>query len=110
MPWGYLEYRGDVQYHGGYTMSTVGEYLEYRGGCIMIHVADIMNTVGVFSTLGDIIFCYLSTSKVINTPMVLMIFPTCIMISPHRPQTPKKYVPHRTEHSPQYSRYPPRYL
>ena len=43
---GYLEYRGGVQYRGGYhdkcgdilstvggIMSTVGGYLEYRGGC-----------------------------------------------------------------------------
>ena len=43
--WGYLEYRGDVQYPGGTMinvgdilstvgdiMSTMGGYLEYRGG------------------------------------------------------------------------------
>ena len=41
-------------------MSTVGGYLEYRGGCsvpwgdIMITWGDIMSTVGVFSTVGDI--------------------------------------------------------
>ena len=41
-------------------MSTVGGYLEYRGGCsvpwgdIMINVGDILSTVGVFSTMGDI--------------------------------------------------------
>ena len=28
---GYLEYRGGVQYHGGYD--KCGGYLEYRGGC-----------------------------------------------------------------------------
>ena len=28
---GYLEYRGGVQYHGGF-MINVGRYLEYRGG------------------------------------------------------------------------------
>ena len=38
-------------------MSTVGGYLEYHGGCsvpwgIMMHVGDIMSTVGVFSTMG----------------------------------------------------------
>ena len=38
-------------------MSTVGGYLEYRGGCSvlwgdMMHVGDIMSTVGVFSTEG----------------------------------------------------------
>ena len=42
----------------GDIMSTVGGYLEYRGGCsvpwgdIMMHVGDIMSTVGVFSTVG----------------------------------------------------------
>ena len=41
---GYLEYRGDVQYHGG--------YLEYRGG--VQYWGNIMSTVGVFSTVGDI--------------------------------------------------------
>ena len=40
-------------------MSTVGGYLEYRGGVqyhgdIMINVGDILSTVGVFSTMGDI--------------------------------------------------------
>ena len=39
-------------------MSTMGGYLEYRGGCsvpwgdIMINVGDILSTVGVFSTVG----------------------------------------------------------
>ena len=78
VPWGnhdacgeYLEYRGGVQYRGGYhehrggvILSTVGdtqyrgEYHEYRGGyleyCggysvlwrIMMHVGDVMSTVG----------------------------------------------------------------
>ena len=62
----YLEYRGDVQYRGG----------------IMIHVGDIMSTMGVFSTLGDMIFCYLSASIVLNTPRYSWYPPTCIMISP----------------------------
>ena len=45
----------------GDILSTVGGYLEYRGGCsvpwgdIMMHVGDIMSTVGVFSTVGDTI-------------------------------------------------------
>ena len=30
-------------------------------GDIMMHVGDITSTVGVFSTVGDIIFCNLST-------------------------------------------------
>ena len=29
---GYLEYRGGVQYRGGYH-DKCGGYLEYRGGC-----------------------------------------------------------------------------
>ena len=38
-------------------MSTVGGYLEYRGGCsvpwgdIIINVGDTLSTVGVFSTV-----------------------------------------------------------
>ena len=40
---GYLEYRGGVQYHGGYHEYR-GGYLEY-GGDIMMHVGDIMSTV-----------------------------------------------------------------
>ena len=41
---GYLEYRGGVQYRGG--------YLEYRG--VFSTVGDIMSTVGVIlSTVGD---------------------------------------------------------
>ena len=43
-------------------MSTVGGYLEYRGG-IMINVGDILSTVGVFSTVGGKVNCYLSTPR-----------------------------------------------
>ena len=32
-------------------MSTVGGYLEYRGGC-SVAWGDILSTVGVFSTVG----------------------------------------------------------
>ena len=72
VPWGVLSTVGGIQYHGGMSrvpwgdmlstvgvfstvgdiMSTVGGYLEYRGGCsvpcadIMMHVGDIMSTVG----------------------------------------------------------------
>ena len=60
VPWG-VQYRGDI-------MSTVGGYLEYRGGCsvpwgdIMINVGDILSTVGdimstvgvILSTMGDV--------------------------------------------------------
>ena len=39
----YLEYRGGVQYHGGYH-DKCGEYLEYHGG--VQYQGDIMSTVG----------------------------------------------------------------
>ena len=47
---GYLEYCGGVQYRGGYH-EYCGGYLEYHGmfstvGDIMMHVEDIMSTVG----------------------------------------------------------------
>ena len=47
---GYLEYRGGVQYRGGYheyrgvILSTVGMFSTM--GDIMMHVGDIMSTVG----------------------------------------------------------------
>ena len=42
-PWGYHEYCGGYhEYHGGYH--------EYRGD----NVGDILSTMGVFSTVGDI--------------------------------------------------------
>ena len=45
-----VQYRGGVQYHGGYHEYHVG-YLEYCGGVqycgdIMMHVRDIMSTMG----------------------------------------------------------------
>ena len=48
-----VQYRGDI-------MSTVGGYLEYRGGCsvpwgdIMMHVGDIMSTMGGVQYRGGI--------------------------------------------------------
>ena len=61
--WGdILSTMGDVQYCGG-IMSIIrgGGYLEYRGdtqyhGDVMMHVGDIMNTVRVFSTMGGKFF------------------------------------------------------
>ena len=56
---GYLEYHGGVQYRGD-IMSTVGGYLECREGCSipwgdnMIHVGDIMSTVEVVQYCGGI--------------------------------------------------------
>ena len=43
----------------GDILSTVGVFSTV--GDIMINMGDIMNTVGVFSMVGDIIFCNLST-------------------------------------------------
>ena len=115
----------------GDIMSTIGGYLEYRGGCsgpweyhdkctlstLFSTVEDITSTVGVIlSTMGDTqyhggyhdahreyhdarggyhvyhggkIFCYLSTPTVLNTPMILMISPTCIITSSHNTQITK---------------------
>ena len=129
---GYLEFCGDVQHRGGYhdarggiswilwwcsvpwgdtilwNLSTVGD--------IMLHVGDIMSTLGVFSTMGY------SNNKRFSprywTPsMVLMISPTCIMISPTLLNTPTVLkisptfimISPTVLNTPQYSRYPPRY-
>ena len=43
----YHEYHGGVQYRGGYHLLK----FDYRGD-IMMHVGDIISTVGVFSTVG----------------------------------------------------------
>ena len=69
-------------------MSTVGGYLEYRGGCsvlwgdIMMHVGDIMSTVeDIMSTVEGVQYCggknllLFEYPMVLNTPMVLMISP-----------------------------------
>ena len=41
----------------------MGGYHEYRGGISRCTWGDIMSTVGVFSTMGDTIFCNLSTVR-----------------------------------------------
>ena len=54
VPWGYLEYRGGVQYRGGYHeyrgsyLDARGGYHEYCGGC---------------SVPWGEIFCYLNTPR-----------------------------------------------
>ena len=45
---GYLEYCGDVQYHGG-NMINVEGYFKYHG--VFITMGDIMSTMGLFSTV-----------------------------------------------------------
>ena len=47
----------------------------------MMHVEDIMSTVGMFSTVGENILLF-EYPMALNTLTVLMISPTCIMISP----------------------------
>ena len=58
---GEIQYIGGVHYIGG-VFSTLGEYHEYIGGVSTLEGTmsasgrgDIMNTLGMFSTLGDII-------------------------------------------------------
>ena len=57
---GYLEYRGDIQYRGGYHDAR-GGYHEYRGGCSV--------------PWGESLLLY-EHPTVLNTPTVLMISPT----------------------------------
>ena len=71
--WGYLEYRGRYDARGGIYISTVG--------------------VGVFSTVEEKIFCYLSTPTVLNTPHA------------------SHDIPHiHHDIPPRYSRYPPTFI
>ena len=85
-------------------MSTVGGYLEYRGGCsvpwgdIMMHVGDIMSTVEGVQYRGGKSFLLFEYPTVLNTPTVLMISPTCIMISPTVLKFQRMISPHGTEH------------
>ena len=52
---GYHEYRwGYLKNRKGYSVLS---------GDIMMHVGDIMSTMGVFSTVGDAILCNLSTME-----------------------------------------------
>ena len=87
-----------VQCRGGNHNRCEG-YLEYCGECSV--------------PWGDTMFCYLSTSTVLNTPMVLMISPTCItiiciLISPHNTEYPPRYsrYPHNAHDSPHGTEHP----
>ena len=85
----------------GDIMSTVENYLEYRGryfvpwGISWCTWGDIMSTVGRYNLL---LFEYHHGTH--DTP------PTFIMISPHSIQITKDDIPHSTEHPKRYSRYP----
>ena len=121
---GILSTMGDTQYHGGYHDAR-GGYYEYCGvvstvgdtilcnlstvGDIMIHVWDIMSTVGCSVPWGIQITKHSSPTVHMISPMYIMIFSTVLSI-PHGTQDiPHIYhdIPHGTEHPPQYSRYFP---
>ena len=76
-------------------MSTVGGYLEYRGGC-SVPWGDIMSTVEGVQYRGGKNLLLFEYPTVMNTPTVLMISPH--MISPHGTQISKDGIPHGTEH------------
>ena len=62
----FLSTMGGVQYYG-HIMSTVGlSWVPW--GDMMMHVGDMMNTVGVYITVGGKIFCYLSTPQYWTPP------------------------------------------
>ena len=73
---------GDVQYHGGYHDAR-GGYHEYRGGCSVPWGESLL--LSEYPT-------------VLNTPMVLMISSTCIMIPPTVLKFQRMVSPHGTEH------------
>ena len=85
-----------VQYRGGYH-DACGGYLEYRGRC---SVSWGISWVPwrVFSTVGEI-FCYLSTTTVLNTPLYLW-YPPHVSRYPHGTQITKDGIPHGTHHIP----------
>ena len=76
---GYLEYRGDVQYRGGYH-DAHGGYHEYRGGCSIPWGKNLL------------LFEY---PTVLNTPTVLMISPHKYHDIPHGTQISKDGIPPR---------------
>ena len=61
----------------------------------MMHVGDIMSTVGRIQYCGGKIFCYLSTPVLLNPPPPhgTHDIPTCIMLPPT-----VMSIPHGTEH------------
>ena len=82
-------------------MSTVGGYLEYRGGCsvpwgdIMMHVGDIMSTVEGVQYRGGKSLLLFEYPTVLNTPTVLMISPHMHHDIPHGTQISKDGIPPR---------------
>ena len=128
-----VQYCGGAQYRGRYHDKCRGISWEpwgvqYRGGImgsvgdIMMHVGDIMSTVAVFSIVRDTIFCYMSTSTVLNTPHGPQDIPHMNHDIPHGTQITKDNNPHGPEHPlspppphvthdipPRASWYPPQY-
>ena len=88
---------GYLENHG--VFSTVGEIMGSVGD-IMIHVGDIMSTVEVFSIVRDTIFCYMSTSTVLNTPHGPQDIPHMNHDIPHGTQITKDNDPHGPEQPP----------
>ena len=86
----------------------------------MINVGDILSTVGVFSNVGDIMstmegvqyrggnLLLFEYPLVLNTPKVLLISPTCSMISPTVLKFQRMVSPHGTEHHHSIHDIPPR--
>ena len=83
---GYLDYRGGVQYRGGYH-DKCGGYLEYRGGVqdrgdIMSTVRVILSTVGMSSTVGDIMMHMGDIISTVRENLLLFEYPT-VLNTPH---------------------------
>ena len=74
-----VQYRGDVQYRGGYH-DACGGYHEYRGGCSVPWGKSLL------------LFEY---PTVLNTPTVLMISPHIYHDIPHGTQISKDDIPPR---------------
>ena len=90
VPWGLFSTMRDTIL---WNLSTVGD--------IMIHVGDIMSTVGVFSTVGYSNNKRFPPPTILNTPTVLMISPTVLSI-PHGIQD-NPYGTHDSSHSTEHS-------
>ena len=125
---GYHEYIGGISWvHRGDTMSTSGGYHEYIGEC-SVHRGDIMMHVGEKVDIS--LSIYIENSDVLNisrcthdiphmhhdppmywtSPDVLMIFPTCIIISTRCTEHPRctyGIPPHASWYPPHASWYSP---
>ena len=104
VPWGCSVPRRDIMSTvGGLSwvpwgmFSTVGDIMMHVGD-IMMHVGDIMSTMEGVQYRGGKSLLLFEYPMVLNTPTVLTISPTCIMISPHGTQISKDDIPHGTEH------------